>query len=87
MYSNNARELVGKPKNRRIMTYKWIFRIKKGLTSSEPRRFKARLMAKGYTQKKRVNFKKVFSPLVRHASIRLFLALIVVQDMVLYKFC
>lgn len=37
-------------------------------------------MAKGYTQKKRVNFKKVFSPLVRHASIRLFLALIVVQD-------
>lgn len=35
----------------------------------------ARLDVKGYSQKKRVNYDKVFSPIVRHTSIRILLSM------------
>ncbi|KAH9698871.1 Integrase catalytic domain-containing protein [Citrus sinensis] len=60
---------------------KWIYKVKDGLTATEPRRFKTRLVAKGYTQRAGVDFKKVFSPVVRHTSIRVLLALTAVKDM------
>ena len=81
LYKNNTRELVKKPEKRRIVGCKWIFKIKEGLTADEPRRFKDRLVAKGYTQKEGVDFKEVFSPVVRHVSIRVLLGLTAVYDM------
>lgn len=51
LYKNNTWELVKRPGNKRIVGCKWIFRVKEGLAGSELRRFKERLMAKGYTQK------------------------------------
>ena len=81
LYKNNTWELVKKPDKRRVVDFKWIFKIKDGLTGDEPKRFKARLVAKGYTQKELVDFKEVFSPAFRHASIRVILALTTVQDM------
>ncbi|KAH9791940.1 CCHC-type domain-containing protein [Citrus sinensis] len=55
--------------------------IKKGINGFEPMKFKARLVAKGYTQNEGIYFKEVFSPVVRHASIRVILAITAVQDM------
>ncbi|KAH9770122.1 Integrase catalytic domain-containing protein [Citrus sinensis] len=81
LYKNNTWELVKKPEKRRIMGCKWIFKLKEGLTVDEPKRFKARLVAKGYTQKEGFDFKEVFSPVIRHVSIRVLLALTVVYDM------
>ncbi|KAH9659554.1 ribosome biogenesis protein bms1 [Citrus sinensis] len=43
LQKNNTWELVKRPGNRRIVGCKWIFRVKDGLTTTEPRRFKARL--------------------------------------------
>lgn len=51
LQNNNTQILVKKLGNRRIVGCKWIFRIKKGLTASKPRRYKSRLVAKGYTQR------------------------------------
>ena len=81
LYKNDTWELVKKPDKRRVVDCKWIFKVKDGLTGDEPKRFKARLVLKGYTQKEWVDFKEVFSPVVRHASIRVILALTAVQDM------
>ena len=78
---NHTWLLIEKLGNRRTMGCKWVFRVKEGLTPSEPKRYKARLVVKGYTQREGVDFKEVFSPTVRHASIRVLLAMIAVYDL------
>lgn len=59
---------------------KWINRVKEVFTAFEYRRFKVRLVTKGHTQKEGVDFKEIFSPIVRYASIRVLLALTTVYD-------
>jgi hypothetical protein len=46
-------------------------------------KFKAPLVAKGYSQQKGVDYEEIFSPVVRHTSIRAVLALVSHYDMVL----
>ena len=40
LHNNETWELVERPEKRRIVGCKWIFKIKEGLTNSEPKRFK-----------------------------------------------
>ncbi|KAH9763957.1 hypothetical protein KPL70_001353 [Citrus sinensis] len=78
---NHTWNLIERPANKRIVGCKWIYRIKEGIPDVEPQRYKARLVAKGFTQKEGVDFTEVFSPVVRHASLRILLSLVAVQDM------
>lgn len=79
LYKNNTWELVKKPEIRRVVGCKWIFKIKEGLNESELRRFKARLVVNGYTQKEGIAFKEVFSSVIRYVSIRVILATTAIQ--------
>jgi ATP-binding cassette subfamily B (MDR/TAP) protein 1 len=45
------------------------------------KRYKARLVARGFTQKEGVDFNDVFSPVVNHKSIRILLAMMVEFDL------
>ena len=47
-------------------------------------RFKARLVAQGYSQVKGVDYEKVFSPVARYTSVRSLLALANAQDLERY---
>ena len=51
------------------------------MIAAEPKRFKGRLVAKGYTQMEGVDFKEVFSPVIRHASIRVLMAITATQNL------
>ncbi|KAH9679108.1 reverse transcriptase Ty1/copia-type domain-containing protein [Citrus sinensis] len=81
LMKNETWKLIKKPEKKKAISCKWIYKIKEGIPGAEPRRFKARLVARGFTQREGVDFTEVFSPVVRHASIRVILALMAVQDM------
>ena len=55
---------------------KWVFAMKQGYLDSGTIRYKGGLVAKGYTQREGIVYIKVFSPVVKHLSIRILLALV-----------
>ncbi|KAH9686822.1 hypothetical protein KPL70_014523 [Citrus sinensis] len=60
-----------------------LVRDRKKRAIRPPKRFKAMLVARGFTQRERIDFNEIFSPVVKHASIRVILALVAIQDMYL----
>lgn len=65
---------------------KWVFSIKANNNIKNMPRFKARLCAKGYAQRKGVDYTDTFSPTARYDSIRILLALAVQQDLKMKQF-
>ncbi|GJV45103.1 retrotransposon protein, putative, ty1-copia subclass [Tanacetum coccineum] len=64
----------------KLVSYKWLFKIKEGIKGVQRPRYKARLVAHGFTQRAGIDYNKVFSPVVRHTSIRVILALTGCKD-------
>ena len=74
LHDNHTWELIKKPPGSRVVNCKWIFKKKEGIQGVEPDRLKARLVARGFTQKEGIDFNEVFSPVVKHSSIRILMA-------------
>jgi hypothetical protein len=55
---------------------KWVFKKKEAVLEKCGEKFMARLVAKGNSQQKRVDYEESFSPVVKHTSIRAVLALV-----------
>ena len=77
---NGTWDLVKLPKDKKPVRCKWIFKRKEAMSPSEPARYKARLVAKGYSQIPGIDFNDVFSPVVKHSSIRILLSIVAMHD-------
>ena len=55
--------------------------MKPGIEGLEPERHKARLVARGFSQKKGIDYQEVFAPVVKHVSIKVLLSLVVNLDL------
>lgn len=64
LHENHTYDLVKLPKGKRTLKRKWIYRLKSEKNGSQPR-YKARLVVNGFTQKKGVDFKEIFSPIMK----------------------
>lgn len=80
LHKNETWELVPKPPKKKIVSCKWVYKFKEGTPGVEEPRCKARVVARGFTQIPGVDYNEIFSPVVRHTSIRTLLALVAMQD-------
>ena len=78
---NKTWQLVDLPRGSRPIGSKWVFTRKEKNSEQGGVRYKARLVAKGYSQKEGIDYYEVFSPVVRHTSIRVLLSIIAAQDL------
>ncbi|CAI7752601.1 unnamed protein product [Closterium sp. NIES-53] len=66
-------DLVEVPEGRKVITSKWLFKIKSD-ADGKIERYKSRLVAKGYQQKEKVDYKELFAPVVKPTTLRILLA-------------
>ena len=73
------------PKGANLVSTKWVFTIKT-FTNGSIERFKARLVARGFSQQYGIDYVETFAPTVRMDTLRLFLAVAAKRDLECWHF-
>lgn len=71
---NGTWTLTDLPAGRKAIRSKWVYKTKLD-AEGRPARHKARLVIKGYSQRKGVDYEETYSPVVRHSSLRYLFAI------------
>ncbi|KAM1170204.1 hypothetical protein ACFX2G_021110 [Malus domestica] len=66
--------LVPPPSDRSIVGIKWVYKVKKNPNGSISM-YRARLVAQGFSLEQGIDYLDTFSPIVRHTTVRIVLAL------------
>ncbi|KAI3766125.1 hypothetical protein L2E82_16175 [Cichorium intybus] len=82
--NNQTWELVPRPQGSNVVGSKWIFRTKLRADGSIDR-FKARLVAQGFSQIPGMDFSHTFSPVVKASTVRIVLSLAVLNKWPLHQ--
>lgn len=72
-------DLIPLPKNYKPMGCKWVFRVKRKAYGSVDK-FKARLVVEVYNQRPEVDYKEIFSPIVKPTTIKTVLSIIIMNE-------
>ena len=81
---NEVWELVELPKDRKMVGCKWVYKLKCG-PDGLIERYKARLVAQGFSQKYRTDYDETFCPVVRLESLRTMISLAVQHGLKLHQ--
>ncbi|KAL3358637.1 hypothetical protein AABB24_015640 [Solanum stoloniferum] len=73
--SNNTWEITDLPPGKEHIGCKWIYKVKYKSTG-EIERFKARVVAKGYSQQEGLDYNESFSPVVKMVTVRTIVSLV-----------
>ena len=80
LQKNETWDLVELPSGRNIFSSKWVFKKKMNATC-QVEKFKAQLVAKGYSQVEGVDSGEIFSPVAKLTSIRVLMSLATTFDL------
>jgi hypothetical protein len=72
---NDVWEVVPRPQGKSVVTSKWIYKIKHA-TDGSVEKFKARFVARGFSQKEGIDYDEIFAPVARYTSIRIIILLL-----------
>ena len=81
LYKINTWKLIDKPLDKKVIGCKWVFKKKSSIPGDESARYKARVVAKGFSQVEGVDYHDIFSLVVKHSSIRLLVACVAMFDL------
>ena len=84
IYENDVWDLVELPKQRKAIGCKWVFKRKVGADGSVER-YKARLVAQGFSQQYGLDYDETFCPVVRFESLRTVIAFAVQNNLYLHQ--
>lgn len=82
---NDTWELVSLPPDKRCITSKWVFKIKRH-PNGQIHRYRARLVARGFDQVAGIDYVETFAPTTRYDTIRVLLALAVSKNLKILQF-
>jgi hypothetical protein len=71
---NDVSEVIPRPQGKSIVTSKWIYKIKHA-TDRSVEKFKARFVARGFSQKEGIDYDDIFAPVARYTSIKVIISL------------
>jgi hypothetical protein len=71
---NDVWDVVPRPKEKSIVSSKWIYKMKHA-TDGSIEKYKARFVARGFSQKEGIDYEETFSPVARYTSIGTILSL------------
>ena len=84
LIKNNTWELVTRPCDKNIIGCRWVFKIKRKSDGSVDR-YKARLVAQGFSQVYGIDYDEVFSPVARFTAIRSLFAIANIYDLEIHQ--
>ena len=66
---NDVWEVVPRPEGKSLVTSRWLYKIKYA-TDGSIEKYKARFVARGFSQVEGVDYDETFAPVARYTSIR-----------------
>ena len=66
---NGVWEIIPRPKDKSVITSKWVYKIKHVADGSIDK-YKARFVARGFSQLEGIDYEEIFSPKTRYTMIR-----------------
>ena len=84
IHQNRTWSLVPLPPDKKAISSKWVYKVKP-VTTGNPTRYKARLVARGFEQKDNIDFLEIFAPVVRWETIPLLIAIAVHLNLPLHQ--
>lgn len=83
--SNETWDLVDLPAGRRAVGCKWVYKLKRD-QNGEVTRYKARLVAQGFSQRYGTDYDEVFAPVVRQTTFRTLMSVAAKRRMVVKQY-
>ena len=77
-------DIVPRPEDRKVIGSKWVLRRKRGPDGSV-QKYKARIVAQGFTQVEGLDYDQTFAPVVKLSTFRAILAIAVQQNLTIHQ--